>query len=242
MLEEKIRRVPVWSGALRALHWSLAAGVVFQLASGWLMGQGVRDPDFWRDWHLMTGQAVLVLVLCRLALLFRQGPDNWRSFVPKSTLLQGARQTLSFYVSLGKAPLPNWYAHNPLWALLYPLLAALILVAAISGIFHEAPYLIAGLSPAAVHGGAVSLLVWLMAAHVVTAVVHDLKGKGAFISAMINGNRYFHVSVQPLGPEPPVAGRSVDVTFDTAPPDRPISGAARPGAGGVRGEGPGHTE
>jgi len=229
MLEEKIRRVPVWSAALRAVHWSLAAGVGFQLASGWLMGQGVRDPHFWRDWHLMAGQAVLVLLLLRVALLFRPGADGWRSFVPAATLLQGARRTLVFYASLGKAPLPNWYAHNPLWALFYPLMAILLLVTAISGVFHDGSYRPAGLSLAAVHGGAALLLGWLVAAHVVTAVLHDLKGKGAFISAMINGNRYFHVSVQPLEAEPPGAGRSVDVSFDTAPGGR--EGAADTGSG-----------
>lgn len=217
MLEERIRRVPVWSGALRTVHWSLAVGVSFQLASGWLMGQGIRDPDFWRDWHLMAGQAVLVLLLCRFALLFRPGADGWRSFVPGATLLRGSRRTLLFYASLGKAPLPNWYAHNPLWALLYPLLAALLLAVGISGVFHDAPYRLAGLTPGTIHSGTVLLLGWLVAAHVVTAVFHDLKGKGAYISAMINGRRYFHVSMQPLEAEPLENGRSVDVSFDTTP-------------------------
>ncbi len=225
MLEEKIRRVPVWSGALRAVHWALAAAVGFQWASGWLMGQGVRDPAFWHDWHLMAGQAVLILLLVRVALLFRPGADGWRSFVPAPTLLQGARRTLVFYATLGRAPLPNWYAHNPLWALLYPLMAVLLLVTTISGVLHDGSYRSAGLSPGTVHGGAALLLGWLVAAHVVTAVLHDLKGKGAFISAMINGHRYFHVAVQPLDSEPPAGGQSVDVSFDTARPGP--SGAAK---------------
>lgn len=235
MLEEKIRRTLVWSGALRAVHWLLAAGVAFQLGSGWLMGQGVRDPAFWRDWHLMAGQGVLILLLCRIALLFRPGADGWRSFLPGANLFRGARRTLVFYASLGRAPLPNWYAHNPLWALLYPLLAALLLVAAISGVFHDAPYRLAGLGPGAIHGGAVLLLGWLVAAHVVTAVLHDLKGKGAFISAMINGHRYFHVSTQPLEPGTPKGGQSVDVSFDTTPHRRAGVGEAVSGGDGTPG-------
>ena len=51
--------VPVWDLWVRLFHWSLAAAVLFQIASG-LTG--------WRffDWHRTVGEAVLALVLFRL--------------------------------------------------------------------------------------------------------------------------------------------------------------------------------
>lgn len=224
MLEEKIRYVAVWPAAIRATHWLLAAGLVFQLSSGWLGGRVVDDPDFWRDWHVMVGQALLLVLLVRLGLLFGRGTGHWRAFVPSRQQLAGARQTLVFYLSLGKAPLPNWYAHNPLWQLLYPLVLLLLLLAAVSGLLHDAPYLFAGASPARVHGLAAGLLAILAVAHVAAVFLHDLRAKGAFVSAMINGHRYFHVSIQPGAVHPPAGGQSVDVSFDSSAPRRPHAG------------------
>jgi len=215
MLEEKIRMVPVWPRLLRAAHWLMAAGVLFQLASGWL-AQRISGDEFWRDWHLMAGQALLLVLVLRFALLFGAGSGHWWSFVPTATTLKGARQTLVFYITLGKAPLANWSAHNPLWQFLYPFLLVLILATVASGLGYHAPYLIGGAAPAAIHAATASLVGGLAVAHMVTVVLHDLKGKGAFVSAMINGNRYFHVAIQPDGLTVPQQGQTVDVSFDRA--------------------------
>ena len=217
MLEERIRYVPVWSGALRALHWLLAAGVAFQLASGWLVQRLAGDPTAWRDWHLMVGQALLLVLAARLALLlFGRGSAGWASFRLTGAVIGGARQTLLFYASLGRAPLPDWYAHNPLWLFLYPLLLLAVLAAVASGLLHDAPYRVAGVSLPALHGAAAGLAGALAAAHVAAVVLHDWKGRGAFVSAMINGNRYFHVRPGPDGAPGPAPRQGVNVTFDRA--------------------------
>ena len=70
-----------YSAAQIALHWLVAALILFQLIFGEDMGgawravrQGVEpDMSFWVWAHIVAGIAVLVFALWRLALHFRRG-------------------------------------------------------------------------------------------------------------------------------------------------------------------------
>jgi hypothetical protein len=44
MKVDPIRNVLIWSGWLRAAHWLIATGVLFELFSAWTLGQGALDP------------------------------------------------------------------------------------------------------------------------------------------------------------------------------------------------------
>ena len=85
-----------------------------------------------------------------------------------------------------------------------------------TGQFQDAPWLVFGQEPDALHswlGGVLALFTLL---HVIAVFLHDLKGKGALVSAMISGWRYFHVTRQ--GPiEDAVFNRrtSVEVSIDS---------------------------
>ena len=57
---------------------------------------------------------------------------------------------------------------------------------------YDSDYTLFGYSPAMLHATLATTIFVLSVAHIVTAFVHDWKGKGAFISAIINGHRYFH--------------------------------------------------
>lgn len=209
---EPIRQVLIWSGWLRAAHWLIALGVLFELFSAWTLAQGALDPGFWRDWHVMAGQLVGLALLLRIALLFVPGSSHWRALVPKRTQWWAMAQTLKFYLSLTRTPLPAWYAHNPLWAPVYLLVLPLLAVCLASGFFYGASGTVAGQSPAALHAVLGEALAVFSLFHVLTAALHDWKGEGALISALLSGKRYFHVNRQQRI-EDHVTGTGIPVDF-----------------------------
>jgi len=198
-MQENIRYVLVWSGWLRLAHWVIAAGVLFQIVSAWAIAHQNVDVLFWRDWHMIIGQVLLIALMLRLALLFFPGSSHWRSLIPNRSDIPNIVQMIKFYVTFARFPLPNWYAHNPLWKPLYLLLFVLLAGCLLAGIFLNAPYHIAGFSLPALHSLLAQIITLFVIAHVIAVFLHDLKGKGAFISAMINGYRYFHASDQEIG-------------------------------------------
>ena len=193
---ESIRCVAIWSGWLRAAHWLIAIGVLFELFSAWTLEQGAAAPGFWRDWHVIVGQLVLLALLLRGALLFVPGSSHWRALLPKRGQWHAMRQTLKFYLSLARAPLPAWYAHNPLWAPVYLLVLLVLAACLVSGLFHEVPERPFGLRISTLHAGLGWALAWFSLFHVLAAALHDWKGEGALISGLFSGKRYFHVNLQ----------------------------------------------
>jgi Ni/Fe-hydrogenase 1 B-type cytochrome subunit len=194
MEKENIRYVRVWSGWLRLCHWVIAFGVLFQILSAWAADHDFVDPAFWHDWHIIVGQIVFVALIVRIILLFTQGSSHWRSLIPKKTQFDRIQQMIKFYLSLARSPLPNWYAHNPFWQPIYLLFLIVLLGSTISGFLNKSTYFLAGFSMDSIHAALAAAIVIFTIGHIVPAFLHDLKGKGAFISAIINGYRYFHVS------------------------------------------------
>ena len=191
-MTEHIKYIPVWSGWLRLSHWVIGFGVLFQIASAWAMANDYSHYPVWRDWHLIIGQLVLAALLLRIALLFTAKAGNWRSFILYPSQWPAALQTLKFYFSFTRFPLPGWYAHNPLWKPLYLLLLVLLALSAGSGLMLGNHDFLAGLSMRQLHLWLAGIITALSTAHIVTVFLHDWKAKGAFVSAMINGHRYFH--------------------------------------------------
>ncbi len=197
MQQENIRHVLVWSGWVRLTHWLMAVGVLFQIASAWAIQHGNIDYEFWRDWHMISGQLLLIAVVGRVILMFLlPGSAHWRAFLPDKAQLVGIKQMLLFYLSFARFPLPNWYAHNPFWKLLYPPLLVVLLACAVTGLVYNTPNTFLGMSMFKLHSGLADIIVIFTVAHVLAVFLHDLKGKGASISGMISGYRYFHVEKQ----------------------------------------------
>ena len=213
MQQENIRCIPVWSGWVRLTHWLIAFGVLFQIVSAWAIQHGNVDYAFWRDWHMISGQLLLISVVGRIILLFLlPGSGHWRALLPDKAQWDGLLQMARFYLSFGKFPLPNWFAHNPFWRQLYPLLWLVLIAACATGLVYNAPYTLAGLSMHSLHGNLAVLISGFVILHVLAAFLHDLKGKGAAISGMINGLRYFHVAaVHKPPPETPFKGNTPPV-------------------------------
>lgn len=207
MPQENIRYVLVWSGWLRLSHWLIATGVLFQLASAWAIKLDEVNYAFWLDWHIISGQIILLALALRLILLFipvsskSPGSSNWRAFIPERSQLQAMLQMVKFYISLARFPLPNWYAHNPFWLPVYPVLFIILAGCAISGLLYNSPQLVFGQPMDELHGFLAGLIIMFSIFHIIAVFLHDLKGKGAYISAMINGYRYFHYSGKNAGQE-----------------------------------------
>ncbi|WP_028490480.1 cytochrome b/b6 domain-containing protein [Thiothrix lacustris] len=200
MQQENIRYVLVWSGWIRLIHWLMAAGVLFLFASAWAIQHGNVDYEFWRDWHMIVGQLLLITVVARVILMFLlPGSAHWSAFLPDKAQWEGVKQMLLFYLSFARFPLPNWYAHNPFWKLLYPGWLLLLIVTAVIGLFYNSASTLLGMSMFKLHAGLAGIILILTVAHVLAAFLHDLKGKGAAISGMISGYRYFHVEKQEGG-------------------------------------------
>ncbi len=196
-MQETIRHVLVWSGWVRLTHWLIAGGVLFQFASAWAIGLGAADYEFWRDWHMICGQLLIIAVVARGILLFiLPGSAHWRALLPDRAQLEGAKQMLMFYLSFARLPLPNWYAHNPFWRQLYPLVWLVLLACAFSGLYYNSASTFLGMSMFGWHGALASIILGFTVTHLVAVFLHDLKGKGASISGMISGYRYFHVEGQ----------------------------------------------
>ncbi len=193
--QEEIRCVRVWSGWLRLSHWAIAFGVLFQTASAWAIDQGAVDAAFWRDWHLMVGQVLLMALLLRFVLLFFPGSSHWRALLPDRSQSEAYIQMVKFYLTLARTPLPNWYAHNPFWKPLYAMVLLVLAASAATGV-------LLGAGPADPerllhwHRRLSEVLIVFTLFHVVTVFLHDLKGRGAYLSAMISGYRYFHIGAR----------------------------------------------
>ncbi len=193
---ENIRYVLVWSPWLRLSHWLIAAGTLFQITSAWALKHDSANYTFWLDWHIISGQIILMALILRIALFFVPGSSNWRTFMPKKAQHQAMLQMIKFYLSFGRFPLPNWHAHNPLWLPLYLIMFLVLAGGTISGLLYDSTQSIAGYSIDVLHRNFACIIIIFSLFHIVTALLHELKGKGAFISAMINGYRYFHLTGQ----------------------------------------------
>jgi Ni/Fe-hydrogenase 1 B-type cytochrome subunit len=201
-----IQRIRIWSGALRVSHWLLAASVLTLLLSGWALTSDVlRKPDTWRDAHLSAGYLLGITLAFRIALLFagRAPTDRWRDFLPLTRQQWlGMRAMLIFYVSLGRAPLPGYYGHNPLWGPAYLLIFGVLGGAIATGLvlatagpellpqIEATPYWL-GYTPPEWHDGLAVATAVFAALHVLSAFAHDARGTASEISAMVNGHKIF---------------------------------------------------
>jgi Ni/Fe-hydrogenase 1 B-type cytochrome subunit len=201
-----VQRVRIWSTALRTSHWLMAVCALALLLSGWMpRGETVAVSGSWRDVHLTAGYVLAAVLLFRIALLFvgRTPTERWRDCLPlHRRQWLGMRDMLLFYISLGRAPLPAYYGHNPLWGPVYLFLFLVLSFGITTGV------LITGHDPQALlqmaatpwwlgwtlpewHAGLARVIGGFAAAHVLSVFLHDARGTASEISAMVNGHKVF---------------------------------------------------
>lgn len=198
-----VKRVLVWSGPLRLSHWLMAVSVLLLLATGWLLEQLLPYHDALLDYHYLAGYALVAGLLMRAYLLFfARGSASIVGLIAQRARIQAMAAMLRFYLSLGRSPLPDWYAHNPLWQPVYLFLLVALIFQSLSGWFHETPYWIADTPIGAWHGLGARVIGIVCGLHVIAVFFHDLKGTGSDTSAMINGHRIFVIKPVPQHAEP----------------------------------------
>ena len=191
-MSEQIRRVLVWSGWLRLVHGALALSTLVLLATGWLIADSptlAADASFA---HYLAASVLLAALLLRFFLGFAgKGAERFEHLLPRRSELAAIRASLLFYLSLGRAPLPNWFAHNPLWKPLYLVLYLLLAMSALSGWIMPEIQLVGRLYVPGVHAWLADPIAALVIAHLLCVVLQDIKGRSADISAMLSGYRFF---------------------------------------------------
>lgn len=195
----QIRRVLVWSGWLRLVHGATAAAVVLMLVTGWLIRHSPSLAEGALDLHYLGASLVLFALALRLFLgFFVKGAERFEHMIPRASELPALRASALFYLSLGKAPLPNWFAHNPLWKLLYLMLFVMLALLAFTGWQMPQSPLMLGIYLPHLHAGLATLVGVWVAAHLYCVLLQDIKGNNADVSAMLNGNRYFTIEKEGL--------------------------------------------
>ncbi|MBT2968523.1 MAG: cytochrome b/b6 domain-containing protein [Candidatus Thiodiazotropha sp. (ex Ctena orbiculata)] len=188
-------RVLVWSNRLRVAHWTLGFSTIGLLVTGWLINNTPMMAQSAVEIHYMLSALFLPALLLRLYLLFfGSGSDHFTSCEPNMHRLSQAGLVLSFYLSLGKAPLPKWYSHNPLWGPVYLALFFFMILSGLSGLMllKETPML-GTLSLHDLHHLCYLVIAGFTLLHILSVFSHDLAGTGSDISGMINGHRIFEV-------------------------------------------------
>jgi Ni/Fe-hydrogenase 1 B-type cytochrome subunit len=209
----EIRRILIWSGWLRASHWAIALSTLVLLATGWLIGHSPMQADIALEYHYLAVSLLVFGLALRIVIFFR-GKEHERlpALFPQAGELRQIKQVLLFYLSLGKRPLPHWYAHNPLWKVIYVLWYLALLLLIISGVLMTDKPVMLGFYLPSVHEFWAGMVLWATGLHILSQFAHDYYAKTSDVSAMINGYRVFevenHGTQAPAGP--PVVLQSMD--------------------------------
>ena len=190
-----VTRVLVWSRWLRLAHWTLVISIFGLLISGWLFN---ADPLLFstaRDYHFIFSALMLPALIVRLYLLFfGNGTDHLHDCELDKHKMEQAWKVIRFYLTLGRAPLPNWYSHNPLWGPIYLMLFLFLVLSTISGFaLSKGVAILAGISLHDLHLLSYSVIGVFVLLHLPAVFSHDLSGKCSDVSAMINGYRTFQL-------------------------------------------------
>jgi Ni/Fe-hydrogenase 1 B-type cytochrome subunit len=191
-MSEQIRRVAVWSGWLRFSHAALALSTLVLLATGWLLTSSPMLAAAASDMHYLAASILIAALILRLAMgFFGKGAERFEHMLPRPSEFAAIRASLLFYLTLGKAPLPNWFAHNPLWKPIYLILFVLLALSALTGWMMPEIQVVGRLYVPRVHLW-LSNAIWVVTlAHLFSVVLQDIKGRAADASGMLSGYRFF---------------------------------------------------
>ena len=183
----------VWNGWLRLSHWLLALSTLVLLATGALMANSPYLRETAMLYHFIAAAPFVFALLLRLLLLFVSSApqDRLAALLPTASDLSAIKTLLRFYLSLGRAPLANWYAHNPLWKPFYLLLFMAAIVLALSGLLRMNQSELFSFYTLGWHRFWAQYVLFFCLLHVVAVCLHDYRGRRYDISAMLHGYRLF---------------------------------------------------
>ncbi len=199
-MDPVIKRVLVWSGWLRISHAFIGLAVLVLMFTGWLIAESPSLADSALDLHYLASSFLIFGFVVRFVLLF-SGVEHERlpGLFPASSELYAMAKTFRFYISLGKSPMPGWYAQNPLWKPVYLVIYLALIILAVTGALMPDVSLMLGFYLPSVHTFWAQLVLWFTVLHIGSVVMHDYKNKTADISAMVNGYRLFLIDSNRAG-------------------------------------------
>ena len=217
MQANTVTRVLVWSRWLRLSHWLIAIPTLGLIGTGWLMSQDLPISEQASQIHYLLSAILLPALLIRLYLLFfGKGTDHLSDCEPDWHRLSQAWLVIRFYLTLGKAPLPKWYSHNPLWGPLYLALFFFLVLITLSGLLMLNGVIIIGnLGLQDLHRLSYLVVLWFTLLHLPAVFSHDLSGQGGDISGMINGYRVFDTNTPQSTEQPGEHAISLDDLLKT---------------------------
>lgn len=179
----------VRDGAVRAVHWSIVVLVAVLVATGLAGGDAVME------WHMRAGEALLALVLFRIAWGFA-GSRNARF----ASFVRGPRACLRYLGSVLRPPHLRYATYNPIfgWMIIAILLA--LLVQCCLGLFTHDDALTEGplvkligegLSDtlSRLHRRSWWVVVGLASVHIVAVVVTLITTDERLIHSMVSGRK-----------------------------------------------------
>ena len=177
---------------MRLAHASIGLATLVLLLTGWLIADSPSLAESAQDVHYLAS-AFLVFGLGIRIILLLAGKEHERfsSLFPATTELAAMAATLRFYISLGRTPLPGWYAQNPLWKPVYLVVYLVLIILVVSGAAMPDTTIVMGFYVPSVHEFWAWFMLWFSLIHVISVVMHDYKKQTADISAMVNGYRLF---------------------------------------------------
>jgi len=187
-----IKRVLVWSGWLRLSHACIGLAVLVLLFTGWLIAESPSLAESALELHYLVSSLLIFGIVVRIVLMFAgRQHERLPGLFPASSELNAMAKTLRFYISLGKSPMPGWYAHNSLWKPVYFVIYLALVVLVISGAVLPDVSLIMGFYVPSVHVFWARIMLWFSLLHIASVLLHDYRNQTTDISAMVNGYRLF---------------------------------------------------
>jgi len=179
----------------------MAIAVLLLAMTGWLMQVAPSVAIAASDYHYLVAVLLTVGLLLRIWLLFYdKGTGHWSKLIPEVRDRRMFKEMLLFYASFGKRPQPKWYAHNPLWKLVYVFVFIVLLLLILTGAARDDFPVVFGFFLPDIHGFLATTILGFVVLHIAAVVLHDYKGDASDVSSMINGHRIFVADKQPEFP------------------------------------------
>lgn len=198
MADKNDRRIRVWDLPVRLFHWTL----VVLLAVSYFTA---RAGGEWMKFHFWSGYAIFALVLFRIA---------W-GFVGSTTarftdFIKGPSAAIVHLKDLLGRGRPREAGHNPVGGLMVVALLLAVLLQVVAGLFAADTDMGTVNGPLALivadkwveratafHKFWINVLLWMVALHVLAAIVYLVWKKQNLIGAMVTGRKPLDHVVEP---------------------------------------------